>query len=49
MPNGTMDVSLQNTRLLAGIAAVLIAWFTKNTLITILAGMVLLFLFNFLR
>ena len=44
LPNGTLDVSLDNTRLLAGLFAILVAWFSKNTLITILAGMLALFL-----
>jgi len=39
-----LDVSLGNTRLLAGVAAILAAWLSKNTLFTILAGMVALFL-----
>jgi len=34
-----LDVSFGNGRLLAGIAAVLVAAWTKNTLLTILAGM----------
>ena len=38
-----LDVSLGNTRLLAGIIAILVAWYSKNTLLTILAGMVALF------
>ena len=38
-----LDLSLSNTRLLAGIVAVLVAWFSKNTLLTILAGMIALF------
>ena len=42
--NGTLDLSLGNTRLLAGLVAILVAWFSKNTLITILAGMLALFL-----
>ncbi len=42
--NGTLDLSLGNTRLLAGLLAILVAWFSKNTLITILAGMLALFL-----
>jgi len=42
--DGTLNVSLENTRLLAGLVAILVAWFTKNTLITIIAGMVALFL-----
>lgn len=44
LPNGTLDLSLDNTRLLAGLFAILVAWFSKNTLITILAGMLALFL-----
>jgi branched-subunit amino acid transport protein len=39
-----IDISLGNTRLLAGIVAILVAWYTKNTLLTILAGMLTLFL-----
>ncbi len=45
--NGSLDVSLENTRLLAGLAAMLVAWSSKNTLITILAGMVALFLLQY--
>jgi branched-subunit amino acid transport protein len=41
---GTLDLSLDNTRLLAGLIAILVAWITRNTLITILAGMLALFL-----
>jgi len=44
LPSGTLDLSLENTRLLAGLIAILVAWFTRNTLITILAGMLALFL-----
>jgi len=42
--DGTLDLSLENTRLLAGLVAILVAWFSKNTLVTILAGMLALFL-----
>jgi branched-subunit amino acid transport protein len=42
-----LDLSLDNTSLLAGIVAILVAWFTKNTLLTILAGMVALLLLQF--
>jgi branched-subunit amino acid transport protein len=38
-----LDISLGNTRLLAGIVAILVAWYSKNTLLTILAGMIALF------
>ena len=44
MPDGTLNLSLDNTRLLAGLIAILVAWFSKNTLITIIAGMLALFL-----
>ena len=43
-----MDVSLTNFRLLAGIVAVLLAWKTKNTLLTIVGGMLALLLLEFL-
>src|SRR5947209_1404644 len=38
-PNGAFDVSLNNSRLLAGILAIVVAWRTKNVLLTILSGM----------
>lgn len=41
---GALDISPGNPRLLAGIAAILVAAFTKNTLWTILAGMVVFIL-----
>jgi branched-subunit amino acid transport protein len=44
--NNQLDLSLGNTHLLAGIVAILVAWFTKNTLLTILAGMIALLLFQ---
>ena len=47
MPSGRLDLSLGNYRLLAGIVAVLVAWWTRNTLLTILAGMAALLLLQF--
>jgi branched-subunit amino acid transport protein len=44
---GKLDLSLGNTRLIAGLLAVLVAWWTKNTLITILVGMALLVALQF--
>jgi branched-subunit amino acid transport protein len=35
---GGLDLSPANSRLLAGLLAVLVAWWTKNTLVTILVG-----------
>ena len=43
-----VDVSLTNFRLLAGVVAVLVAWKTKNTLLTILAGMFTLLMLEFI-
>jgi branched-subunit amino acid transport protein len=42
--DGTLNLSFDNTRLLAGLIAIAVAWFSKNTLITIIAGMVALLL-----
>lgn len=39
MPAGTVDVSLNNSYLVAGIAAGLIGWRTQNLLLTIALGM----------
>ena len=41
---GTLDLSLANPQLAAGIIAGAVAWKTRNTLITILVGMSLLHL-----
>lgn len=46
--DGTLNLSLDNTRLLAGLVAILVAWITRNTLLTIIAGMVALFALQFL-
>jgi branched-subunit amino acid transport protein len=42
--SGQIDLTPSNFRLLAGLAAVLVAWKTKNTLLTILGGMLVLVL-----
>lgn len=41
-PSGHLDISLQNLRLLAGLGGALVAWRTRNVLLTILVGMALL-------
>lgn len=43
---GSLDLSLGNSRLLAGLVAILVAAWTKNSLLTILAGMAALVLFQ---
>ncbi len=37
--SGSLDISLSNLRLLAGLVATLVAWKTKNIVWTIIAGM----------
>ncbi len=46
--SGRVDLSLMNFRLLAGLVAVLVAWRTRNTLLTILGGMLALLLLEFI-
>ncbi len=46
--NGALDMSLHNLRLLAALLAVLVAWRTRNTLLTIAAGMAALWLLQLL-
>ena len=43
---GSLDLSLGNSRLLAGLVAILVAAWTKNSLLTILAGMAALLIFQ---
>ena len=43
-PQGALDISLGNLRLIAGLTAALIAWRTRNAILSIAAGMVLLWL-----
>lgn len=42
MPAGTLDVSLGNERLVAGIIAGLVAWRSRNVVLTLITGMVTL-------
>ena len=43
-PSGHIDLSLQNFRLLAGLGGAIVAWRTRNVLLTILVGMALLWI-----
>ena len=45
MPENTLDLSLSNDQLIAGVVAIFVAWRTKNTLLTIIAGMITLLAF----
>jgi branched-subunit amino acid transport protein len=44
--NAALDISLRNPQLYAGALAVLVAWRTKNVMLTILVGMVALLVFQ---
>lgn len=48
MPNGTLYLSYTNAYLVAGITAAVVAWRTKNLLLTIVIGMVTLWGWRFL-
>jgi branched-subunit amino acid transport protein len=41
-PAGHLDLTLHNFRLLAGLGGAIVAWKTRNVLLTILVGMMLL-------
>jgi branched-subunit amino acid transport protein len=43
-PSGTLQLSLRNPQLLSGLFAILVAWRTRNVLLTIILGMAALFL-----
>jgi branched-subunit amino acid transport protein len=43
-PAGHLDLSMQNFRLLAGLGGAVVAWRTRNVLLTILVGMALLWI-----
>jgi len=44
MPGGSLDISLGNLRLLAGLLAALVAWRTKNAVLTIVVGLAALWI-----
>jgi branched-subunit amino acid transport protein len=46
-PAGTLDISLHNVRLLAGLGGAIVAWRTRNVLLTIAIGMALLWILQF--
>ncbi|MFN2223793.1 MAG: AzlD domain-containing protein [Candidatus Promineifilaceae bacterium] len=48
-PGGQLDFSLGNERLLAGLVAILIAWRTKNMVLTVAIGMVTLWILQFIN
>lgn len=49
IPGGAFDFSLENTRLLAGVIAIITAWVSRNTLLTILVGMASLLILGWIN
>ncbi len=47
LPNGNLNISFDNHRMIAGLIAMLVAWYSKSTLVTILVGMAALLLLQF--
>lgn len=48
MPGGTLDLSLGNARLLAGVLAAVVAWRTRNVFLTVLVGMVVMWVLQWI-
>ena len=48
LPDGTLDFTPTNPKIIAAFVATLIAWRTRNAVITILGGMALFWLLNWL-
>jgi branched-subunit amino acid transport protein len=48
-PNGKLNLTFGNDRLIAGILAALVGWKTKNMLLTIVVGMVSLLILQAIR
>ena len=44
--DGGLNLTWANTRLFAGLIAIAVAWFSKNTLVTIIVGMIALVILN---
>jgi len=44
LPEGAIDLTFGNGRLLAGMVAILVAWRTKNVILTIVVGMLTLWI-----
>lgn len=48
LSSGQLDLSFGNARLLAGLLATLVAWRTRNAVLTIVVGMLSVWLFTWL-
>ena len=47
LTGGSLNISLGNSHLIAGILAIVVAWRTKNVLLTIFSGMACLLILQF--
>lgn len=43
-PGGSLDISLGNERMLAGLLAIVVAWRTQNMILTVTVGMIALWI-----
>jgi branched-subunit amino acid transport protein len=48
-PGGRLDFSLGNERLLAGLVAIAVSWRTRNMVLTVVIGMVTLWILQFIN
>jgi branched-subunit amino acid transport protein len=48
MRSGQLAISLDNPRFLAGVLAIIVAFFTRHTMLTIVVGMGAMWIFQFL-
>jgi len=48
MPTGQLDLTFGNARLLAALLAILVAWRTRSAVLTIVVGMLAVWLFQWL-
>ena len=48
MPDGTIDIGISNAYFYAGIFTIVVAWRTKNLLLTIILGMLFFFVWRIL-
>ena len=43
-PGGSLDISIGNERMLAGLVAIIVAWRTQNMILTVAVGMIVLWI-----
>ena len=43
-PGGSLDISIGNERMLAGLVAIIVAWRTQNMILTVAVGLIVLWI-----